>query len=477
MLERLHLRWQVVLCVGALQLAALAILGLVLVHNARTAVEDEMAAAEAGARAQVIAATGAALAAGSGEVAARLADHLVEPRHVRLSIVDPVRGPLPLRQIGPAAPPAAEAPDWFRRMVTPAVRETRLSIVDGTSDHGVVVLTADPSDEIAEVWRDASVLFRTLAGCLIATLAVLMVVVHQALKPLDRIKAGLTALQDGRLSTRLRDLRGPDFAPIVDGFNTLSASLEASEAARAALARKVIALGDAERRSIAMELHDEFGPCLFGLKVKAGGIARLAESRGDAALAKDAQTIGAIVDQIQTANTRLLTTLRPMPIGQLSLVEAVADMLDGFRSTHTGILWRIDLPETLPRTDEILDLTVYRFLQEGVTNALRHGQPRRIAVTVRLAPGAPAAPAGQGQTLPGAEPAGPRPAGIDLSVEDDGAGLPGQLVEGRGLTAMRDRVHAVGGSLSLSPRPGRGTRLSAFLPMVPVGAGVLETQT
>ena len=71
MLERLHLRWQVVLCVGALQLAALAILGLVLVHNARTAVEDEMAAAEAGARAQVIAATGAALAAGPGEVAMR----------------------------------------------------------------------------------------------------------------------------------------------------------------------------------------------------------------------------------------------------------------------------------------------------------------------------------------------------------------------------------------------------------------------
>ena len=84
--------------------------------------------------------------------------------------------------------------------------------------------------------------------------------------------------------------------------------------------------------------------------------------------------------------------------------------------------------------------------------------PRRIAVSVRLAE------------------AGERPAGIELSVEDDGAGLPGKLVEGRGLTAMRDRVHAVGGTLSLGPRPGRGTRLSAFLPLLPAGAGVLETQ-
>ncbi len=457
MLERLHLRWQVVLCVGLLQLAALAIVGLVLVQNARTAVATEMAAAEAGARAQVIAATGAALAAGGGAVTTRLADQLVEPRHVRLSILDARNGPLPVRHVD-RGPAEATAPDWFRRMVTPALRETHLSIVDGGVEHGVVVLTADPGDEIAEVWRDVSALFRTLAGCLIATLAVLVVVIRTALAPLDRIREALAALQDGRLSTRIRDLRGPDFAAIVDGVNTLSAGLEASEAARAALARKVIALGDAERRSIAMELHDEFGPCLFGLRVKAGGIARLAEARGDAALARDAQTIGTIVDQIQTANTRLLITLQPMPIGQLSLVEAIGDMLDGFRSTHTGLLWRIDLPDALPRTDEVLALTVYRFLQEGVTNALRHGTPRRIAVAVRLVE------------------AGERPAGIELSVEDDGAGLPGKLVEGRGLTAMRDRVHAVGGTLSLGPRRGRGASLAAFLPLRPAGAGVLETQ-
>ena len=457
MLERLHLRWQVVLCVGLLQLAALAIIALVMVQNARSAVEAEMAAAEAGARAQVIAATGAALAAGEGAVSLRLADQLVEPRHVRLSIIDARTGPVPVRQAD-RGPGEAAAPDWFRRLVTPALRETHLSIIENGVEHGVVVLTADPGDEIAEAWHDAAILFRTLAGCLFATMVVLVVVIRHALSPLDRIKEALAALQDGRLSTRIRDLRGPDFVPIVEGFNTLSAGLEASEAARAALARKVIALGDAERRTIAMELHDEFGPCLFGLRVKAGGIARLAETRGDAALARDAQTIGAIVDQIQIANTRLLTTLRPMPIGQLSLVEAVADMLDGFRSTHAGMLWRIELPESLPRTDEILDLTVYRFLQEGVTNALRHGMPRRIAVSVRLAE------------------AGERPAGIELSVEDDGTGLPGKLVEGRGLTAMRDRVHAVGGTLSLGPRPGRGTRLSAFLPLLPAGAGVLETQ-
>lgn len=458
MLERLHLRWQVLLCVGLLQLAALAIVGLVLVQNARTAVATEMAAAEASARAQVIAATGAALAAGPGEVTAKLADLLVEPRHVRLSIVDARTGPKPVRRVDQAVE-AGAAPDWFRRLVTPALRETHLSIVNGGVEHGVVVLTTDPGDEIAEVWRDGSVIFRTLAGCLVATLAVLVLVIRQALVPLDRINAALAALKDGRLSTRIRDLRGPDFDPIVEGFNTLSAGLEASEAARAALARKVISLGDAERRSIAMELHDEFGPCLFGLRVKAGGIVRLAEARGDAVLARDAQTISAIVDQIQTANTQLLITLRPMPIGQLSLVEAITDMLDGIRSTHTGLLWRIDLPEALPPTDEILDLTVYRFLQEGVTNALRHGMPRRIAVAVRLAE------------------AGERPAGIEMSVEDDGTGLPGRLVEGRGLTGMRDRIQAVGGTLSLGPRPGRGTRLSAFLPLVPAGAGLLETQS
>ncbi|GAA0287126.1 ATP-binding protein [Rhodovulum strictum] len=442
MFDRLHLRWQVILCVAGLQAVALALAGWVMLENARNAIRVEMTSAESAARAQVIAAVGTAMRELPPErVPAVLSEQLVEPRHVRLALFDARTGPLPVLS-GSREAEIAAAPAWFAALVTPPQRETRLSIVKNGRDYGFVSLTTAPQDEIAEIWADAVALFATLGAALLATALVVAAVIGRGLRPLGTINRGLAALQAGDLTTRIAGVRGADFAPIVGGFNALSQGLETSEAARAALARKIVELGDAERRAIAMELHDEFGPCLFGLKVKAGAILRAAERSGDATLRRDAGTVGSIVDQIQAANTRLLTTLRPMTIGQLPLVEALEDMIAGFRSTHSGVQWEVSLPRSVPGTEEIVDLTVYRVVQEGVTNALRHGNPGRVRIAMAVMPDE-----------------------IALGIEDNGAGLGAGLIEGRGLTAMRDRVYALGGALVLGPRPGGGTRLSARLPL------------
>ncbi|MBL3577289.1 ATP-binding protein [Rhodovulum visakhapatnamense] len=453
MVDRLHLRWQVVLCVGLMQLAALGLAATVLLHNARRSVDLEMSAAESGARAQVIAAVGAALRSlPPDQVLAGLSETLVEPRHVRIAIFDARTGALPVTRAGVrdrrgADPAARAAPRWFSNLVTPAGRETRLPVLADGADYGFVSITTAPKDEIDEVWEDAAALLWALGIGFGVTVVALVVLIRRALGPLDTLNRGLGALRGGALTTRISGVPGPDFQPLVGGFNALACSLETSEADRAALARKIVALSDAERRAIAMELHDEFGPCLFGLKVKAGAIARAALKSGDDTLLRDARTVTAIVDQIQTANTRLLTTLRPMTVGQLPLVEALGDMIDGFQSTHTGIKWDIALPDRLPETEEIVDLTAYRFVQEGVTNALRHGRPRRVRVEL------------QPHELPG------RIEVLYLTVEDDGIGLPERAAEGRGLTAMRDRVRALGGTLDLGRRQAGGTRLSAILPL------------
>ncbi|WP_414898405.1 ATP-binding protein [Rhodovulum sp. YEN HP10] len=452
-MSRLHLSWQVVLCVGLMQLAALALAALVLFHNAREAVEVEMAAAEAGARAQVIAAMGAALRNRPPEqVMAELSETLIEPRHVRIGLTDARTGALPViraesRLAHETAPHRRRAPGWFRDLVMPANRETRMSVLADGTDYGTVSIATAPEDEIDEVWEDAAALLWALALGFGLTGVLLVLLIRRALGPLDRLRDGLGALRGGALHTRLPEVPTPDFRPLADGFNALADNLEASEADRAALARKIVELGDHERRTIAMELQDEFGPCLFDLKVKAGAIQRAAARAGDTALQREAATLSAIVDQIHTANTRLLTTLRPMTLGQLPLLEALGDMLDGFRSTHGNLDWTIELPDRLPETEEIVDLTAYSFVQEGVTNALRHGRPDRLRVEVRP------------EDLPG------QPKALCLTVEDDGVGLPDRTVEGRGLTAMRDRVRALGGTLELGRRRGGGTRLSAILPL------------
>jgi signal transduction histidine kinase len=85
--------------------------------------------------------------------------------------------------------------------------------------------------------------------------------------------------------------------------------------------------------------------------------------------------------------------------------------------------------------------TLYRAAQEGLTNAVRHADASRIAITVEFTPAA-----------------------ATLTVADDGRGLPSSPCAGFGLAGMRERLSAAGGTLALTSAPGRGTTLTATVP-------------
>jgi signal transduction histidine kinase len=91
-----------------------------------------------------------------------------------------------------------------------------------------------------------------------------------------------------------------------------------------------------------------------------------------------------------------------------------------------------------------VDLTAYRLVQEGLTNALRHARAQRAQVLVRYSD-----------------------AGIEVTVSDDGQGTAGGDGSGHGLVGMRERVAVYGGELEAGPRPEGGYRLRARLPLVP----------
>ncbi|MBN9673771.1 histidine kinase [Roseibium aggregatum] len=447
MFARMHLQNQVVLSLCLVHMVALTLTTALLVTNARDAVELEIRSGAKSARALVLSSLGYALQQSSpSNVLPSLAETLVKPRHVEIALVDARRGVLPLRDMDKAEAPDA-APAWFARLVTPGLRETRIPVEANGTLHGYVSLTTAPGDEIAEVWHDVSGIFWIVAGTALVSALTMVALIRRTLRPLDMMRLALAKLGGGHQSVRLGHSACADLVPIFQGFDDLSEALETAEADRARLNRRIVELGDAERRTIAMELHDEFGPCLFGLKVKASAIARTAARNDDPDLGQDAAAIQSIVAQIQASNSRLLTTLRPMTIGQLPLVDALADLFQAFRKTHPAVGWRVDLPDALPETQEIVDLTVYRFFQEGVTNALRHGSPTQILVSL-------------GQKTSGTGTI------LVLQVEDDGSGMSDNTSEGRGLTAMRDRINAVGGKLIIEKTESGGTRLLSRVPLL-----------
>ncbi|HRO14720.1 MAG TPA: histidine kinase, partial [Paracoccus sp. (in: a-proteobacteria)] len=252
-----------------------------------------------------------------------------------------------------------------------------------------------------------------------------------------RLSGVLGRLAHGNLTARAGPVAVPDLAPLAADVDRLAAALTAAQADRARLSRQVVERGDQERKAIARDLHDEYGPCLFALRVEAAAIR---DAAADVRLRGHAENILAIADEIRRVNTALLSGLRPMAVGQLPLAAVLRDLFDDLAARHEGIDWSLEIAPDLPEPDEAAALTLYRILQEGTTNILRHSGARRAAARV-----------------------GTGPQGWTVSLSDDGAGL-GDAVEGNGLSGMRERVALLGGTFAVQSGTW-GVTLSATLPM------------
>ena len=203
--------------------------------------------------------------------------------------------------------------------------------------------------------------------------------------------------------------------------------------------RKSIEAAEAERRRWARELHDETLQALGGLKVLLSGAARLDDA--EAMRPVIARAVEHVTSEI--ANLRaLITELRPAALDQLGLLPALSSLLQRTGST-TGLEIDTDLQlaDHDVRLSPELDTTVYRLVQEALTNVVKHADARRVTVRVR-------------ETA----------AYVDVFVADDGRGLAGATDGGFGLVGMRERVELAGGDLTVEAGEPHGTVVRARIP-------------
>lgn len=423
----------------AIQLALLAALAAATLTSARDAVAAEVRAGAETARSLVLATIGTMQAAVPHDrLMAALPERLVTPRHARIGVIDAQTGAL--RE--PPAPPVAPAispPGWFTRLIAPPAQETRLPVVVDGRRIGYVFIATDPTAEIAEVWRDARLTLGLTALAALAQAALILGAVRHGLRPLSDISARLADLTRGDLTARVGRVTVPDLAPLAARADQLGSALQSAQADRARLSRQVVTRGDEERKAIARDLHDEYGPCLFGLRVEAEAIRDAAT--GNPALLAHADTIAAIADQIGRVNRALLDGLRPLAVGQLPLATVLRDYIDDLGRRFPDMAFSLDLPPDLPEPDEATAITLFRILQEGTTNALRHSGGD--AVDVRL---------------------WADPANWHITIRDNGRGMAADTPPGTGLSGMRERVFLLGGALDL--RSDRmGCEIHARMPM------------
>jgi len=345
-----------------------------------------------------------------------------------------------------------DAPAWFEQLVSPPPSVQAIALPDG-----MLEIRANAGRAALDAWDQFVMLVgESLLLLLTANLTVFWLV-GRAVRPLGLIVEGLNTLEAGRFDVTLPPLRGTEAAAIGVAFNRMMRALQHNMETeqRAALAeqqldenRKLTRWIDArleqERRSIARELHDELGQSVTAIRSMALSIAQRSATV-DAASRAAANLIADESSRLYDAMHGLIPRLTPLVLDKLGLEEALRDLVDRTRRSQPGV--HVDLHADLGEAAAPADaaLTLYRAAQEGITNALRHGQ----ATTLHLCLGADADD-------------------MTLEVADDGHGLaPDWAVDDghHGLRWLAERVEALGGSFGLDPVHPHGVRLRVRVPL------------
>jgi two-component system, NarL family, sensor histidine kinase UhpB len=346
---------------------------------------------------------------------------------------------------------AHSVPAWFVALIHPATTSVIVPVSIGGKD-AALVITSIPTDEIAEIWDGILTQLAVGSAVALALFLITMIVVGRALAPLEALSQAMGRIEAGCYSVHIEPSGAPEFACLCAKLNHLAQTLGEAVEQKRQLAERAISLQDLERAEIARELHDEFGPYLFALRVHAGALMRLAKIA-----APDAESVrkhgSAILEQVndlQQFTRRILERLRPVGLAELGLREALGGLLRLWNESHPDVEIETTISRFLGETGETADLTIYRIVQEALTNVFRHA--RATAVNVSIEPAEPSA-----------DVSGNRDYAL-VRVRDNGRGLkPGQKF-GLGLTGMRERILALGGTLTVASREGGGVTIEAMVP-------------
>lgn len=265
--------------------------------------------------------------------------------------------------------------------------------------------------------------------------------------PLGVVTGTLVGLLVGYLHGRRQDalrtmarIGGKTEAAATAGASVFAPDHSAAHAASlAALATHLQQQQENERSQLARELHDELGSLLTAAKLD---VARLKSRLGHGS-DETALRIQHLTDTLNSGialKRRIIEDLRPSSLSNLGLVAAIEILAREF-SDRSGVTVDTDLERvTLP---ELAQLTVYRLVQEALSNIDRHAAADMVSITIQEFPQ---------RTV--------------ITVRDDGRGFDSQLPHGatHGLLAMRHRVESAGGQLNVRSKPDAGTTISATLP-------------
>jgi two-component system sensor histidine kinase UhpB len=446
----MKLRTRLNIVVAGLTAAFVVVLIAAQLENARASVREEIHAANRVASQLLGRLAGIYSREGGPELLQQFLEQLGRVRANDIILRSPTGEEL-YRSPPPTWKAGREAPAWFARMLAPQTARYTFPLPGGVQ----LIVEAQASRAILDAWDDLTRLLVIAAIMLAVVNGLAFWLAGRALAPFPTIAEGLERIQRGELAYRLPDLAGSEAHALGVAFNRMAQAVEdnvqAERTAREAqlqleerreMAHLVEQRVEEERRIIAHELHDEFGQSVTAIRSLAVAIATQVgadhPATGDAA-----RLISDEAARLYDAMHGLIPRLMPLSLDTLGLADTLESLVRDWQRRYPSIALtlRHDLPIELGPS---VTLALYRVVQEGLINALRHARASQVNMSLQA----------DAQR-------------IVVTVSDDGVGLPQEWSRPGhfGLRGLAERIRHLGGTLSIGNHEPRGACLIAEIPL------------
>ena len=343
-----------------------------------------------------------------------------------------------------------------------------------TTNVGTVRVTMSPAYLLGKQARRFRIELAIAALALAASAVLAFVLARSLAVPLQEAIAALRAIRGGNYKVKLPVSTGGEVGDLQASIGEMALALDLSkqdlenkvadrtrdllasrnEALRAdadkrKLIHKVNSIVEDERKSIAIEIHDELNASLIAARLESQSIMLLAVKANAVApspeldeIRQKSQAITRLTLDLYASGRRLVRRLRPEVLEMLGLHGAVEEMLRHYDS-GSGCSFTFHSEGDFARLGHDLAISAYRIVQEALSNVMKHAGATHAQVSLILADDE-----------------------LRIAVADDGAGFdPVVASEGIGIIGMRERVHALRGVIAVHAAPGKGTEVAIVLPV------------
>jgi two-component system sensor histidine kinase UhpB len=333
-------------------------------------------------------------------------------------------------------------PQWFINLIGGQHSQTERQITTSYGEQYSLKILANPLDEIKEAWSESLAFFSVIVVLTQLIFLSVYLALRNTFSSIRTIVSALEQVETGDYRQCLPEFGTTEINSIAGAINHMAGELRQAQQENRALVQHSLEIQENERKQLAQELHDELGQSLTAIKMMAASA-----NRKGVKVSKITGSIVTICDDLINVVRSIMKQLHPLTLTELGLRAAVEDLLSHWTAKNPELKFHFHCPVEVNEIDQNITIQIFRVIQECLTNVIRHAEATECFINLSIK-------GGQGKH-------------IDLLVKDNGKGCPvNQLKNGFGVLGMKERIHSLGGDLSIQGNPHQGVEVNVLIPLM-----------